>query len=482
MAMDKNNIASVLSDLKNKIPEKPAREKSKITHPINVPNCSGKVGDPGVKCNQKFSHQLKLLPIDNQVNVSNVPYAYISIPARGFGKTNGKGETDRIMTRQPEEVTVLVGKLAKSYERRGGNFGSLKELEERQISLITNTNEPTTEKPYISGYDYITVVGARTAPGEFSAGAAKRTVTTLVDPLIDWEKDWNIFTESPGNQYRFINCGLHQLQLFPQASQGDHAVQRIMVVFEQGYTKKDIKRIDEYTKRLGGRIVYVKNKQGLIDFLNQRKEKKRLIKEMVFFCHGIINYATFHYKGKDEDNGLFGPEEIEKVYESIFDFDAKITTYACRAGISVNNGWPGDFTGIPDAGQNKSPAQLMANIWDVEVKAFERRSTYIGIYGTDKETKEAKEYSKVIKEYKSALDVYNYEVSIGIKNAKPPEKPKDYDIMEKRNIDLKTRDSNEKEGGGPIAINGSWRLPGTGNTPHGLKKGLQDYKPTEWKS
>ncbi|MDR0218919.1 MAG: hypothetical protein LBI71_08570 [Enterobacteriaceae bacterium] len=469
--MDKNSITSVFSDLKNKASKSMEKQKGKMTHPTQVANCSGKVGDPGVKCNQKFSHQLKLLPIDNQVNVSNVPYAYISIPARGFGKTNEKGETDRIMTQQPEEVTVLVGKLAKSYERRGGNFGSLKEIEERKISLITNTNEPITEKLYISGYDYITVVGARTFPTEVSLGSAKRTVQLE-----------SFFKESQGNQYRFINCGLHQLQLFPKESQKDQAVQRIMVVFQQGYTQKDIKRINDYTKTLGGRIIYVRNKQGLIDFLNQRKEKKRLIKEMVIFAHGIIDNVTFHYQGDNVEGGLFGSKEIEKVHESIFDFDAKITTYACRAGISVDNGYPGDFTEIPDAGQDKSPAQRMANAWDVEVQALERRSSYIGIYGSEKETKEAKEYSKVIEKYEAERRVYNNELSKGNKNIIPPEKPKDYDVMKKRNQDVTTRDLNEKDDGGPIAPNGSWRLPKTGDTPIGLKEGLQNYKSAEWKA
>ncbi|OKO98670.1 hypothetical protein [Xenorhabdus eapokensis] len=226
----------------------------------------------------------------------------------------------------------------------------------------------------------------------------------------------------------------------------------------------------------------MKNKQGLIDFLNQRKEKKRLIKEMVIFSHGIINYATFHYEGEDVEEGLFGSEEIKKVYESIFDFDAKITTYACRAGISVDNGYPGDFTGIPDAGQNKSPAQQMANLWDVEVKAFEKRSSYVGIYGTTQEIKEAKEYGKVIEKYEAERKVYNYELSKGNKNITPPEKPKDYDVMKKRNMDVKTRDLNEKDGGGPIAPNGFWRLPKTGNTPTGLKEDLQSYRPVEWKA
>jgi len=86
------------------------------------------------------------------------------------------------------------------------------------------------------------------------------------------------FTESKGNQYRFINCSLRQLRFFPESSKNDHAVQRIHVVFQQGYTKTDIKRINEYTKNLHSRVVYVKNTNDFIAFLNQRKEKQRLIK------------------------------------------------------------------------------------------------------------------------------------------------------------------------------------------------------------
>ncbi|MBE8598157.1 hypothetical protein IQ209_17070 [Xenorhabdus sp. BG5] len=251
-----------------------------------------------------------------------------------------------------------------------------------------------------------------------------------------------------------------------------------MVVFQLGHTEKDIERINDYTKKLGGRIHYVKNIQEFIDFLNLRKQKKRLIKEMVFFCHGIIDYASFHYAGDNEDDGLFGPKEIEKVYESIFDFDSKLTTYACRAGISVSGD---DLTG-KDAGQDKSPAQRMANTWDIEVKAFEMRSLYDSVYGTGKEIKEAEEYDTVIKKYKADLEVYKKEKAKGNVNAKPPEKPKDYDIMKNRNTDVTVRESNKSKGNGPIAPNGSWHLPGTASDPLGLKKGLQNYKPVEWKS
>ncbi|WP_255523146.1 hypothetical protein [Xenorhabdus sp. PB62.4] len=68
----------------------------------------------------------------------------------------------------------------------------------------------------------------------------------------------------------------------------------------------------------------------------------------------------------------------------------------------------------------------------------------------------------------------------GNKNAKPPEKPNDYDKMKMRVEGVKIREYNEDHGGGPIEPNGSWQFPGTGNTPKGLKNGLQNYKPIEW--
>lgn len=38
----------------------------------------------------------------------------------------------------------------------------------------------------------------------------------------------------------------------------------------------------------------------------------------------------------------------------------------------------------------------------------------------------------------------------------------------------------KKSGGGPIAPNGAWHMPRTGDSPKGLKSGLQDYQPEEW--
>jgi len=430
--------------------------------PTTMVNCTGEVGEPAARCNQEFSYRIKLVPVDGaSVSLRDIPWSvhFEEEKYERQGVTDAEGKTERIKTPQPKNFFVLVGKLAEGYRKRGKNFGSLKETEERKISLVTAPKYPEKEIPYCSGYDYITVVGARTAPRDWR-----------------WQGGYGLTEESKGNQYRFINCGLRQLREFPQSSKGNYSIQRIMVVFQQGYSEYDIGKINEYAEKQNSRVIYVKDKDELVLFLRQRKAKKRLIKEMVFFCHGIINIASFHYAGDNVEAGEFTTDDIKSVYESVFDYDAEITTYACRAGISVDGN---DLTG-KDAGQKQSPAQKMADTWDVRVRAFEMRSSYVGVYGTGKEIKEINDYEEKIDKYEMEMKEYKNRKARGEKDIKMPVKPERYDVMLMRSMDIKERDANEKSGG-PISPNGTWRFPTTGDTPAGLKKGLQIYIPLEWK-
>ncbi|WP_240651723.1 type VI secretion system Vgr family protein, partial [Serratia microhaemolytica] len=412
----------------------------------------------------QMSHQVKLLALNNNnVVLKDIPWQFIFADQakNQQGKTDMAGETWRIVSPHAEPVSVLVGKLAASYQRRGGHFGSLKNTASRMIHLETASGTPTKAVPYCGGYDYITVVGARTAPNDYSLRGL-----------------FGLREESLGNQYRFINAGLRQLREFPASSQGDQAQQRIMVVFQHGYTEQDIGRINQYTKKLNARIVYVKNKQALIAFLNLRQQKQRLIKKLVFFSHGVINKTSFHYASEGRlEEGEFTLADIAAVEEAIFDHDAEVINYACRNGISVDGS---DLTG-QSAGQQHSPAQKMADQWDVKVHAFEMRSNYALAYGTDAEIKLAQGYNSVIKNYEMALKAYDIALASGQHGIRPPAKPDNYEENVRRYHDLKAREKNKDTGqGGPIAPNGAWHLPQTGDSPQGLKTGLQLYQPLEW--
>lgn len=311
-------------------------------------------------------------------------------------------------------------------------------------SAITGKNEPTHKIMCTSDVDYITVVGART--------------------------DTEVFLRSPGNEYRFINQGLRQVKLFPKTT-SDLLIQNILVVFQHGYTATDIERINKYTKDLGARIVYVKSTKEFIHFLNQRIEKKRSVKSLVFFSHGLVGFISLRYEGTDENAGVFDKNSVNQVNKLIFDYDAEVISYACRTGIGVD---ASSFNNSTEGKPELSLAQYMADTWMVTVKAYEKRSSYAKTYGTKKEVDEAKKAEADINNYDDALDKYNSE-----KTTQKPTKPVNYDQNKERLKSIKIRDKNADKNDGPIMSLGAWHPPTSGDTPKGLKDGLQTYKPSK---
>lgn len=320
----------------------------------------------------------------------------------------------------------------------------------------TGTDLPIQEVFYSDKEDYIAVVGARTS--------------SLVSPLDDPLAIRRAFHSSIGNQYRFINQGLLQIRIFPEPIPDNDKKQRILVVFQQGYTENDIQRINEYTKKLKARIVYVKNVQELILFLNQRIEKQRYIRKLVFFSHGVVGKICFHYDGDREEQGELTSELITQVKSSSFHYDAEVISYACRTGIGRDGS---SFSNSIEAHPEESLAQKMATAWKVTVFAFEKRSSYAGTYGTDKETAEASEANAILKKYQKQQSDYDS----GRSKTPPSEFLRlSYELKQERTEAITQREANKKTGDGPIMPLGAWHLPTSGETPTGLKNGLQSYR------
>lgn len=320
----------------------------------------------------------------------------------------------------------------------------------------TGTDLPIQEVFYSDKEDYIAVVGARTS--------------SLVSPLDDPLAIRRAFHSSIGNQYRFINQGLLQIRIFPEPIPDNDKKQRILVVFQQGYTENDIQRINEYTKKLKARIVYVKNVQELIQFLNQRIEKQRYIRKLVFFSHGVVGKICFHYDGDREEQGELTSELITQVKSSSFHYDAEVISYACRTGIGRDGS---SFSNSIEAHPEESLAQKMATTWKVTVFAFEKRSSYAGTYGTDKETAEASEANAILKKYQKQQSDY----ASGRSKTPPSEFLRlRYESKKEHAQALEKRNENKDTGGGPIMPLGAWHLPISGETPTGLKNGLQSYR------
>lgn len=317
-------------------------------------------------------------------------------------------------------------------------------------TLQTQKNLPTHQMVHIDDEDYIAVVGARTRTWDVSLGGVKRG-----------------FLSDKGNQYMFINQGLLQLQLFPLPLP-NYKRQRILVVFQHGYTATDIQRINKYTEDLDARIVYVKTVEELTEFLNSRIQKKRMVKQLVFFSHGIVGKISLRYEGDEESSGEFSSATVEKIIKDIFHYDTQLISYACRTGIGVNGE---SFKNSAEAQPENSLAQYMANKWLIDIKAFERRSLYSKTYGTSTEIKEANDFNKIIKAYENQEKLFN-----GGNLKEKPQKPLNYDKLKKRLRSIEIRDQNAKNDNGPIMPLGAWHLPTSGATPSGLKNGLQVYR------
>jgi hypothetical protein len=324
------------------------------------------------------------------------------------------------------------------------------------FTLKMGKNLPVHDIVYSNDEDYVVVVGARTS--------------TAVMPWDDVYAIRRGYQSSPGNQYRFINQGLLQLSLFPKPSLGNTKKQRILVVFQQGYTPNDVQRITEYTKDLNARIVYVKNVQELIVFFSQRIEKKRSIKHLVIFSHGLVGKLSFHYGGDREEDGEFSHAHIAQVRSAVFHYDGEITSYACRTGIGRDGS---HFANSLEAHPEESLAQHMANAWMVKVRAFEKRSSYAQTYGTKQEAEDAHKALAMRSQYEKQQSDYARGIS-----KKPPSDflRAGYEARKERADAVKTRDDNEDTDGGPIMPLGAWHLPTSGETPTGLKNGLQVYQ------
>lgn len=361
-----------------------------------------------------------------------------------------------------------------------------KELE----SKYTKSKYPTEDVQLHSGYDYIVVSAARTIPsvgvGQTLKNFAKSVITSSIVNegfTEEFAEDMGfgysipITGESKGNQYRFINHGLRQLRFFPESSDDGKRVQKTHIVFKQGYTSNDLTRIEEYTNNHGANTVYVDSVVELIQFLNQRKDDNRLIKELIIYSHGVVSAITFHYKGDRVEEGMLDLRHYDSILEEVFDFDAKVVTYGCRNGIAME----GDHFSDGEAGQEYSLAQKMADHLLVDVYAFEKRSIYTISYGdrSKNEDANAANYQKTIDKYEAELSDYRKSVLLGIGVEKPRE-PEDYEEWIIRMEDRLLARSNAGSNGGPIMKNGAWHEVGTGEFPTGLKEGLQKYIPKDY--
>lgn len=341
---------------------------------------------------------------------------------------------------------------------------------------------PVTPVEAIADFDYVTVVGC-SRPRIFDSSAPRDVASNL----------WN---GQAGDEVMFINQGIRQIRQYPPA-QSDDSVQRVFLVFTEGYSRpllEEVKRIVE--NRYDAKYRELTSISDLVDFVAARRRKKRLIKQMDFYSHGLVMQVEFGYHTDKQDSFRLRDAHARMLDPHAFDWDARICSYACRTGLGHDIGDHLDEGEDPEYAN--SLAQILADSADVEVHAFPRRSLYDQTYGTAEERRIGAEVLEKKKRYEDDEDRYHAELADYQRRAlalgkgpvkenpgKPPPKPpvKPYtNEHEDLARHVASRKFYEKELSLPLDEYGAVRPVRSGKTPSGLPMGLMKFTPLAWRT
>lgn len=347
----------------------------------------------------------------------------------------------------------------------------------------TDLNRPVTPVEAIADYDYVTVVGCSNP--------------NAVDSFNPIDIYTNLRTGQVGDKMMFINQGIRQIRQYPQAKP-DGSVQRVFLIFTELYSKSLLDEVSNIVeRRYSAKYRELTSISGLVDFVAARRRKRRLIKQMDFYSHGVVMRVEFGYRTDKEESFRLRDAHARMLDPLAFHEEAKIFSYACRTALGHDIG--DDLNRNEDTHYDQSLAQILADGADAEVWAFPRKSQYDQTYGTDEERRigaetleKMKQYEIDQRRYQSQLADYRRRaLTLGkgplkeIPGESPPTPPvrpytKDQEALA---LHMQSRTEYEKDPRIelPLDIYGAVRPVRSGRMPRGLPMGLMRFTPSAWK-
>jgi len=334
----------------------------------------------------------------------------------------------------------------------------------------TSAQHGTTRIPISLQQDFITVVGA--------------SPMTLLESL----------RGQKGNKMRFINQGIRQARLYPPAAASD-STQRIFLIFTKDYERKLLDRVKGVVEsRYGAKYRELDSIAQLVDFINRRISKKREIKQLDIFSHGLVGSIEFGYELDKVDSYRLRDAQAQMLKPEAFDLGAKVYSYACRTGLGIQADL--QVGEDEDPLYEKSLAQLMANSTQATVWAFPRRSNYDQTYGDVSDRAGLESARGKVAADEQALDRYELQLSgyrkrlaayrlekkddnVLLPNEKAPLPPRKTATAQDEAIVRHTdsRDKNDRLIGYPLDEEGAVRGVRAGDTPTGVPATLREYQP-----
>lgn len=334
----------------------------------------------------------------------------------------------------------------------------------------TSGQHGTTLIPVSLQQDFITVVGA--------------SPMTLMESL----------RGQKGNKMRFINQGIRQIRLYPPATAND-STQRIFLIFTEDYERTLLDAVKELVEtRYGAKYRELDSISQLVDFVNLRIGKKREIKQLDIFSHGLVGSIEFGYELDKVDSYRLRDAQAQMLKPQAFDLGAKVYSYACRTGLGIQAEL--HVAEGEDPLYEKSLAQLMANSTQATVWAFPRRSNYDQTYGNASDraglasarekvktdAQAMKLYRRQLSEYQKRLAAHRREKqdnSALLPDEKAPMPPRKAATAADEALvqHADSRDKNDRAVGYPLDEEGAVRGVRAGETPTGVPATLREYRP-----
>lgn len=335
---------------------------------------------------------------------------------------------------------------------------------------MTGTQHAIQQIPITLQRDFITVVGA--------------SHMTMMERL----------RGQKGNKMRFINQGIRQIRLYPEA-RTDDSTQRIFLIFTEDYERPLLDAVKDVVEtRYGAKYRELDSIAHLLDFINLRISKNREIKQLDLFAHGLVGTIEFGYELAKADSYRMRDAQAQMLKAEAFDLGGKIHSYACRTGLGIDaDVYVGEGE---DPLYEQSLAQLIANAAQTPVWAFARRSNYDQTYGNADDRANLEGARRRVQADKLAMDRYelklsNYQKRLaapGLSNGHttnqlltetPPRQPVKLATAQDESLarHAKSRDTYEQKIGYPLDAEGALRPVRAGDTPTGVPATLREYKP-----
>ncbi|MDX1368467.1 hypothetical protein [Pseudomonas sp.] len=211
-----------------------------------------------------------------------------------------------------------------------------------------------------------------------------------------------------GNKMRFINQGIRQIRLYPAATAND-STQRLFLIFTEDYERPLLDAVKNVVEGYGAKYRELDSISHLLDFINLRISKKREIKQLDVFAHGLVGTIEFGYELDKADSYRLRDAQAQMLKPEAFDLGAKIYSYACRTGLGIRADL--HVSEGEDPLYEQSLAQLMANTTQTSVWAFPRRSNYDQTYGTSADRASLEGAKSRIAADDRAMDIYERQLS-----------------------------------------------------------------------